>query len=90
MIMRVGVVVDVLDGTRGRFVDMNDAHGVIRVGQAWRRESAVGERERQGRHQDAKHIDRGKDLSCPQPSCSRQPHQHRSPINRSGKNPARP
>jgi hypothetical protein len=42
MIMRVGLVVDVLDGTRGRFVDMNDAHGVIRVGQAWRRESAIG------------------------------------------------
>jgi hypothetical protein len=29
MIMRVGVVVDVLDGTGGRFVDMNDAWGVI-------------------------------------------------------------
>jgi hypothetical protein len=59
MIMRVGVDLDVLGRTRGGFVDMHDAHGVIRVRKTWRRDSVVGEREREGRHQDAKHIDRG-------------------------------
>jgi hypothetical protein len=30
---------------------------VIRISEAWRSKGAVGERERQGRHQHTKHVD---------------------------------
>ena len=49
-------VVDMLHGADRSFVDMHYAHGVIRISKAWRSKGAVGERERQGRHQHTKHV----------------------------------
>jgi hypothetical protein len=48
--VRVVIVMNMLNGTCRRFVDMHDAHGVIRVRKAWRRERSVCKSERQGRH----------------------------------------
>jgi uncharacterized iron-regulated membrane protein len=50
-------MVDMLRAAYRRFVNMHDAHGVIRISEARRSKAVVGEGERQGRHQHTKHVD---------------------------------
>jgi hypothetical protein len=76
----VPVVMDMLHGARRRFMDVRDAHDVIRIGEAWRSERAVGERERNGRHQHAKHVGERQNAPGQHSPRSRQSRQHRSPI----------
>lgn len=75
----VTFVMDMLRGAGCRFVDVHDAHGVIWISKTRRTKGAVGKRERQRGHQDAKHVNRGKTPACSQSSSSRQSYQHRSP-----------
>ena len=50
-------MVDGLRAAYRSFVNMRHAHGVIRISEARRSKSAVGEGERQGRHQHTEHVD---------------------------------
>jgi hypothetical protein len=76
----VRVAVDMLHRARRRFVDMHNAHGVVRIGKTRCGERSIGKREGHSRHQHAKHVGERKDASRQQSSRLGQTRQHPPPM----------
>ena len=66
MIVYVTIGVDVGSSSAGIVVNVDDAHRVFVFGQARSGTRAIREGKRKRRRQHAKHVDQGKELTCPQ------------------------